>query len=65
MVVSNDGKNEFFEWWIDSVLSVIQEMQTILKKYINKTYKLDFSEDTHIDTYLKKLVELDVKINFD
>ena len=40
-------------------------MQTILKKYINKTYKLNFDENIHIDKYLEKLVELDVKINFD
>ena len=65
LVVSNDWKNEFFVWWIDSVLSVIQEMQKILKAYINKNYHLDFSEDTHLDKYLEKLVELDVKINFD
>lgn len=65
LVVSNDEENEFFVWWIDSVLSVIQEMQTILKRYINKTYKLNFDENIHIDKYLEKLVELDVKINFD
>lgn len=65
LVVSRNWKNEFFNWWIETVLDFILGIQTILKKYINKTYKLDFSEDTHIDTYLEKLVELDVKINFD
>ena len=65
LIVSDDWKDEFFNRWIDSVLSVIQEMQKILKDYINETYNLNFSEDTHLDKYLERLVELDVKINFD
>lgn len=64
-IVLQNSSDEFFNWWIETVLDFIWWIQTILKKYINRTYKLDFSEDTHIDTYLEKLVELDVKINFD
>ena len=64
-IVLQNSSDEFFNWWIETVLDFIWWIQIILKKYINKTYKLDFSEDTNIDTYLKKLVELNVQINID
>lgn len=64
IVLQEDWK-DFFENWIDLVLEFIHWMQVNLKDYINKNYHLDFSEDTHLDKYLEKLVELNVKINFD
>lgn len=58
----NDIEKDFFKTWIDVVLDFIQWMQTNLKVYINNKYNLNFSLDTHIDEYLKKLVEMNIKV---